>query len=69
VLHPGGRFVLGDVVLPAEGAEAPAPDDHDKPSTVADQVQWLGEAGLVPTVVWQGDDLAVFSADRPPADH
>jgi tRNA (cmo5U34)-methyltransferase len=66
VLAPGGRFVLGDVVVP-EGAPAVTPlsDDYDKPSTVADQVQWLRQAGLSPAVIWQGDDLAVLTADRP----
>jgi tRNA (cmo5U34)-methyltransferase len=63
VLRPGGRFVLGDVVL-AEGAPAPLPDDHDKPSTVAEQVKWLQEVGLVTEVIWTADDLAVLTADQ-----
>ena len=45
----------------------PLTDDWDKPSTVADQVRWLEEAGLVVTVPWHQDDLALFSADRPTA--
>jgi tRNA (cmo5U34)-methyltransferase len=65
-LRPGGRFVLGDVVIPADGpAVTPLSDDYDKPSTVADQLGWLEQAGLVPAVVWTGDDLAVMTADRP----
>jgi tRNA (cmo5U34)-methyltransferase len=66
-LRPGGRFVLGDLVIPDQpaGAVTPASDDYDKPSSVADQRQWLAEAGLAPAVVWQQDDLAVFTADRP----
>ncbi len=68
-LRPGGRFVLGDVILPPDAASSviPLTDDWDKPSTVADQVRWLEEAGLVVTVPWQQDDLALFSADRPTA--
>jgi tRNA (cmo5U34)-methyltransferase len=68
-LRPGGRFVLGDVVLPSDAAAAviPLTDDWDKPSTVAEQVGWMEEAGLAVTVLWQEDDLAVFSAARPPA--
>jgi tRNA (cmo5U34)-methyltransferase len=67
VLRPGGRFVLGDLVIPEGDARAVAPltDDHDKPSTVGQQVQWLADAGLVAQVCWQGDDLAIFVADRP----
>lgn len=66
VLRPGGRFVLGDVVIPDDAAAlTPLSDDYDKPSTVDDQVGWLSAAGLVPRVVWQGDDLAVLTADRP----
>jgi tRNA (cmo5U34)-methyltransferase len=71
VLRPGGRFVLGDVVIPdpdADGAAVavvPLSDDYDKPSTLADQVLWLGQAGLVVDVRWQEDDLVVLTADRP----
>ena len=68
-LRPGGRFVLGDVILPPDAASSviPLTDDWDKPSTVADQVRWMEEAGLAVTVPWQEGDLALFSADRPPA--
>ena len=65
-LKPGGRFVLGDVVVPADGAAViPLTDDWDKPSTVAEQVGWLEDAGLRAAVVWQEDDMALFTADRP----
>jgi len=46
----------------------PLTDDYDKPSTLSDQVVWLEAAGLVTEVVWQGDDLAVLTADRPAAE-
>jgi tRNA (cmo5U34)-methyltransferase len=62
-LRPGGRFVLGDLVL-GEDEEEPSSEDHDKPSLLADQLRWLAEAGLSPTVLWEADDLAVVSADR-----
>jgi tRNA (cmo5U34)-methyltransferase len=67
VLRPGGRFVLGDVILP-ETPVSPAidlTDGWDKPSPVADQVRWLESAGLVATVLWAEDDLALFVAERP----
>jgi tRNA (cmo5U34)-methyltransferase len=67
-LRPGGRFVLGDVILPPDVSSAviPLTDGWDKPSTVADQVGWMEEAGFAVTVLWQESDLAIFSADRPP---
>lgn len=67
VLRPGGRFVLGDLVLPADLAEAvtPVTAGHDRPSTLADQLAWLEEAGLAPSVLWSEDDLVVLRADRP----
>jgi len=66
-LAPGGRFVLGDVVLPDDGSEPKIPltDGYDKPSTVAEQLTWLSDAGLEPRVVWSQDDLAVMVGDRP----
>jgi SAM-dependent methyltransferase len=68
-LRPGGRFVLGDVILPRDVSSAviPLTDGWDKPSTVAEQVGWLAEAGLSVEVLWQEDDLAIFTADRPSA--
>jgi tRNA (cmo5U34)-methyltransferase len=67
-LRPGGRFVLGDVILPPDVSSAviPLTDGWDKPSTVADQIGWMEAAGLAVTVLWQESDLAIFSADRPP---
>lgn len=67
VLQPGGRFVLGDVIVPADAAAVviPLTDDWDKPSSVDEQVGWLQDAGLTVAVVWQEDDLAIFTADRP----
>jgi tRNA (cmo5U34)-methyltransferase len=72
VLRPGGRFVLGDVVLlPGEGeggaggAVIQLTDGWDKPSTVAEQLGWLEEAGFEATMLWQQDDLALFVGDLP----
>jgi tRNA (cmo5U34)-methyltransferase len=66
-LRPGGRFVLGDVVLPPDVTSVviPLTAGWDKPSTVAEQVGWMEDAGLEVSVLWQEDDLAVFRADRP----
>lgn len=66
VLRSGGRFVLADVVVPEDPAEAWTPKDptYDRPSTVADQLGWLQQAGFAPSVAWQRGDLAVLVAER-----
>jgi tRNA (cmo5U34)-methyltransferase len=66
-LRPGGRFVLGDVVVPDDPSDVVTPIDgvYDRPSSVNDQVQWLAAAGLHAEVVWVRQDLAVIIADSP----
>jgi len=74
-LAPGGRFVLADVVVPeGEGTDRvpgdPAPrstpieHEHDHPSSLAEQLRWLADAGLEPTVLWEVGDLTVVRADK-----
>jgi len=67
VLAPGGRFVLGDVVVPDDPADAVTPIEPgvDLPDRVDDQLRWLGEAGLDARVVWSARDLVVVCAERP----
>jgi tRNA threonylcarbamoyl adenosine modification protein (Sua5/YciO/YrdC/YwlC family) len=63
MLSPGGRFVLADLVLPTDPADARTPytPGFDKPSLLADQVQWLREAGFGGIeVAWEQGDLAVI---------
>jgi tRNA (cmo5U34)-methyltransferase len=64
-LRPGGRFVLGDVVVPDDPADVVTPVDgvYDQPSTIADQVRWLVAAGFHARVVWARQDLCVIVAD------
>lgn len=64
-LRPGGRFVLGDVVIPDDPADAviPVDDDYDRPSTTGEQLAWLGEAGFAASVTWVDRDLVVLRAD------
>ena len=66
-LRPGGRFVLGDVILPPDVTSVviPLTAGWDKPSTVAEQVRVDGGRRAGGAVLWQEDDLAVFLADRP----
>jgi tRNA (cmo5U34)-methyltransferase len=68
-LAPGGRFVLGDVVVPDDPADAVAPLDpgYDRPSRADEQLRWLADAGLRPALRWSRQDLAVLVGDRPPA--
>jgi tRNA (cmo5U34)-methyltransferase len=64
-LSAGGRFVLGDVVVPDDPADARTPltPGYDHPSPLADQLDWLRVAGFEPRVTWSEADLAVVAAD------
>jgi tRNA (cmo5U34)-methyltransferase len=66
VLAPGGRFVLADVVVPDDPADATTPlsPDYDLPSRAEEQVAWLREAGLQARIAWSEGDLAVLVSDR-----
>jgi tRNA (cmo5U34)-methyltransferase len=63
--QPGGRFVLGDVVVPRAGEKGAIEIDWvmDLPDTVADQLAWLEAAGFAATAADVSTDLAVFTAD------
>jgi tRNA (cmo5U34)-methyltransferase len=61
-LRPGGRFVLGDVVI-ADAVVAPLTDGYDKPDRTLDQLGWLVETGFAAQLLWERDDLAVIRAD------
>ncbi len=65
-LEPGGRFVLADVVVPADPADAVTSltPDFDRPSPVADQLDWLRAAGLEPRLTFSHRDLAVIVAEK-----
>jgi tRNA threonylcarbamoyl adenosine modification protein (Sua5/YciO/YrdC/YwlC family) len=67
VLRPGGRFVLADVVVPVDPADATTPltPGFDRPSPLSDQVAWLLDAGFEVRVCWSSGDLAVVAADAP----
>jgi tRNA (cmo5U34)-methyltransferase len=63
----GGRFVLGDVVVPEKPADVVTPIDgiHDMPSTITEQLDWLTACGLQAAVAWTHRDLAVFVGRAP----
>ncbi len=64
VLRPGGRFVLGDVVVPPHGQQGPIYIDWvmDTPDSVEDQLAWLRAAGFEAEASSVRVDLAVFRA-------
>jgi tRNA (cmo5U34)-methyltransferase len=64
VLRPGGKFVLGDVVVPAAGKKGPIYIDWvmDKPDSVDDQLAWLRAAGFEAEASSVRVDLAVIRA-------
>jgi len=66
VLKTGGRFVIGDVVVPDDPADAitPLSPSYDLPSRADDQLIWLSTAGFDASVVWAERDLAVISARK-----
>jgi tRNA threonylcarbamoyl adenosine modification protein (Sua5/YciO/YrdC/YwlC family) len=67
VVAPGGRFVLADVVVPQDPADASIEltSGYDKPSTASEQLAWLREAGFADaSVVWSSRDLAVIVAEQ-----
>jgi tRNA (cmo5U34)-methyltransferase len=65
VMAPGGRFVVGDVVVPDDPALATTPlsPGFDLPDRVEDQLGWLREAGFDAAVAWSSGDLAVLVAN------
>jgi tRNA (cmo5U34)-methyltransferase len=67
VLKPGGRFVLADVVVPEKERDAvtPTTPGFDRPDRLADQLEWLHEAGFEAETTWTWKDLAVVRADLP----
>jgi len=59
-------FVLGDVVVPENPDDAVIEIDgvYDTPSTVAEQLAWLTEAGFAANARMVRPDLAVFTARK-----
>jgi tRNA (cmo5U34)-methyltransferase len=65
-LVPGGRFVMGDVVVPSGPVAHPAPLDPsvDFPDSADDLLDSLRRAGLHPNMRWTDGDLVVIAAHR-----
>ena len=64
VARVAGAFVLGDVVVPERPEDAAIEIDweYDLPSSVAEQLAWLREAGFDAEASYVRPDLAVFVA-------
>jgi tRNA (cmo5U34)-methyltransferase len=67
VTAPGGRFVLGDLIVPDDPADVVTPIDgeYDQPSTLAEQLAWMTGAGFAAKTAWSERDLAVLVGDLP----
>ncbi|MDE3134891.1 MAG: Sua5/YciO/YrdC/YwlC family protein [Acidobacteriota bacterium] len=66
VLAPGGRLVLADLIAPVDPADALIElyEGFDRPSPIAQQLEWLRDAGFAEaSVAWERQDLAVIVAD------
>jgi tRNA (cmo5U34)-methyltransferase len=63
-LAGGGRFVLGDLVVPEDPADVVTEIDglYETPSTLAEQLRWLADCGLHARVAWAQRDLGVIVA-------
>jgi len=68
VADVGERFVLGDLVVPERSEDAVifVDGEVDVPSSVAEQLAWLDEAGFDAEASFVRPDLAVFDARRRP---
>jgi tRNA (cmo5U34)-methyltransferase len=68
VAQVSDAFVLGDVVVPERPQDAVIEIDgvYDVPSSVADQLHWLEEAGFEAHAELIRGDLALFTARRRP---
>ena len=67
-LRAGGRFVLADVVVPDDPADAVTPltPGYDRPDHADDLLTWLRAVGFTPSLTWSVKDLVVIRADVEP---
>jgi tRNA (cmo5U34)-methyltransferase len=66
LLRVGGRFVMADLVVPEDPAEAVTPlsEAYDHPSSLPELEGWLNEAAFDGSVVWSWKDIVVFGCAR-----
>ena len=65
LLGPGGRFVMADVVAPADPHDVVTPlsEGYDYPSSLPELIGWLNDAGFAASVRWTWKDIAVLRCD------
>jgi tRNA (cmo5U34)-methyltransferase len=65
-LAADGTFVLADVIVPDDPADAvtPCTPGYDLPDRLDDQLEWLTAAGFDAEATWVRGDLAVIRARR-----
>jgi tRNA (cmo5U34)-methyltransferase len=63
-LRPGGKFVMGDVVVPEAPVSVPTLLDPsvDRPDRLGLLLLWLRQASFEPEVCWADQDLVVIAA-------
>lgn len=63
LLRPGGRFVMADVIVPVDPADAVTPlsEDYDHPSPLRDVACWLRDADFDVSETWRWNDIVVLS--------
>jgi tRNA (cmo5U34)-methyltransferase len=66
VLREPGTFVLADVIVPENPADAitPCTPGYDMPDRLDDQLGWLTDAGFAAETTWVRGDLTVIRAIR-----
>ena len=64
-LRPGSVFVMADVVVPDDPADAVTPltPEYDLPDRTDDLLGWLRDAGFEPVLRWAYKDLAIIRSE------
>lgn len=66
VMRPGALFVMGDVIVPENPADAVTPltPEYDMPDRREDLLDWLAAAGFEAGVTWTFKDLVVIRSTK-----
>ena len=70
VMEPGAVFVMGDVIVPDDPADAVTPltPEYDMPDRTEVLVAWLNHAGFDADVAWTFKDLVVVRSTKTSAE-
>jgi tRNA (cmo5U34)-methyltransferase len=66
VMRPDALFVMGDVVIPEDPADAVTPltPQYDMPDRTEELLAWLNDAGFDTEVAWSFKDLVVIRSTK-----